>query len=344
MFLPLALSTIFSLANAISFTEAIQNTPNLKLYQEIIKTNQAIADAAASGAGSKTVLVPSDDALTRAKFFQLDGATQQAHLRYHILNGSYPASKLSQEGGLTAHTLLESNQYAMLGGGANVVFASKFGDSGVGVASQEVRIYTGLGNSATVKEQDVEFDGGLIHVVDDVFALPETCSKTATKAKLTSLLTALQRTNLTQFVDTTPRITCFAPSDEAFEEAGSPEESLDPFHLTNALKLHTLVGSHIGYSDLWDDGQQLETMAGWAVVVRKKDGFIWINNVKVIKANIITSNGVAHVLDRVLSEEHSPTPTSEVNEGAGDAFSSKDIRGKAAVAVAVMLSILVLLR
>jgi len=122
---------------------------------------------------------------------------------------------------------------------------------------------------------------------------------TAKKVNLNGLLTALRRTDLMDFVDTTPRITCFAPSDAAFNRSGSPDQNLSPDLLTKALKYHTLNGDYIGYTSTWKDGQKLTTLTGDSVVVKRAEGFWWVNDVKVLRANVLTSNGVAHVLDGV---------------------------------------------
>lgn len=123
---------------------------------------------------------------------------------------------------------------------------------------------------------------------------------TAKKINLNGLLTALNRTNLMTYVDTTPRITCFAPSDAAFNRSGSPDVNLSTDSLTQTLKYHNLEGD-VGYTSSWQDGQELTTLTGDTVVVKRAEGAWWVNNVKILEANVLTSNGVAHVIDGVSS-------------------------------------------
>lgn len=134
------------------------------------------------------------------------------------------------------------------------------------------------------------------HCHKRVFTLPENCTSTAKKDNWMSLLVAMTVTNLTNFLDTTPRITCFAPSDEAFRKAGSPEKTLSAENLTKALQYHTLQGDYIGYTDTWKDGLELTTLSGDTVTVTRQQGAWWVNGVQVLQANVITSNGVAHLL------------------------------------------------
>ena len=105
-----------------------------------------------------------------------------------------------------------------------------------------------------------------------------------------------------KFVDTTPRLTCFAPSDAAFKAAGNPEVSLNATTLADALKYHTLVGEFVGYTDQWKDGMELKTLLeGESMKLTKSGGQWYVNGVKVLTANVIMNNGVAHVLEAVSS-------------------------------------------
>ena len=68
---------------------------------------------------------------------------------------------------MLATTFLEGDQHALLGGTPNVVFASKFGDAGVGPEAQQASVFTGVGKSALVSSTDMKFaTAGVVHVVE----------------------------------------------------------------------------------------------------------------------------------------------------------------------------------
>lgn len=112
------------------------------------------------------------------------------------------------------------------------------------------------------------------------------------------MLDAIQTANLTEVVDTTPKFTCFAPTDAAFEAAGIDVSKLTTEQLTDALKYHSIVGD-VGYSTALEDGREYQTLLGVPVTVHKRDNQLFINDVAVLQGNVVMSNGVAHVLSGV---------------------------------------------
>lgn len=321
----LLFTTFSALTNAMSIEEALRANPNLSQFLGVLKADSALFDSLKGDAAKPmTIFAPSNTAFQSTDVKSFDTGKLQALIKYHILNGSYPATQLAIEGGVTAETHLAGDLYALLGQGKpNVVFASKFGASGLGAQLDKLRVYTGLGTESTVEEEDFKYDGGVLHTVGSFFSIPENCTSTSKKAKLNSLLTALDKTKLWDTLDSTPRVTCFAPSDEAFKNAGNPETSLNTTQLADALKYHTLQGEFVGYSDRWEDGMELQTLlSGQKLVVTKRNGELYVNDAKVLKANVIMSNGVAHVLDRVLAagnNTHQPTPSgTETTVGPSD--------------------------
>lgn len=300
-------------SNAVGIREAIQGNPNLSNFLTLLDQHKDF-ETLVNTRVAKTFFVPTNSALMPTALSNLTFTDQQALLQYHILNGTHQANSFAATGGATMQTFLQGNHFANLGAGQpNVVFASKFGDSGQGKETQFAQVFSGLGTKSAIEPLNITFDGGLIHAVDTMFSLPETCLVTAQKANLNGLITALSRTNLTDYLNTTPRITCFAPSDAAFNRAGSPDRNLTTDLLAQALKYHTLQGNYIGYTSAWTDGQELTTLLGDTVIVKRAEGAWWVNDVKVLQANVVTSNGVAHILDGVLNPLKKPNTTTSPN-------------------------------
>lgn len=83
--------------------------------------------------------------------------------------------------------------------------------------------------------------------------------------------------------------------------------------VADAIKYHSIVGD-VGYSTAFADGGSYETLLGVNVTVTKKDGVMYINNVAVERANVIMTNGVAHVLSGVSRYPFSPTSPSPYSD------------------------------
>jgi uncharacterized surface protein with fasciclin (FAS1) repeats len=145
--------------------------------------------------------------------------------------------------------------------------------------------------------QDVNFTGGVIHVIDRFLVLPEIPSDTLTTAGLSSLRGALNRTNLIETVDTTPDVTIFAPSNEAFRNIGSALANISDEDLANVLSYHVVKGT-VGYSSGLENGTTLTTLSGDNLTITiGEEGRVFVNNARVTIADVLVANGVVHVID-----------------------------------------------
>lgn len=97
--------------------------------------------------------------------------------------------------------------------------------------------------------------------------------------------------------------TVFAPTDAAFSAV--PKATLDALmtpekkaDLTKILTYHVVPGAFKA-ADL-KDGQMLKTLQGQELKVTIKDGKVMINNAVVTIADVISKNGVTHVIDAVV--------------------------------------------
>ena len=95
----------------------------------------------------------------------------------------------------------------------------------------------------------------------------------------------------------------FAPSNEAFAllPPAELESLLDPANigeLVNVLTYH-VKNDRLRAEDL-SNGQQLETLQGEDVGVSIIGGRVFIGDGEVTTADVSASNGVVHIIDRVL--------------------------------------------
>ena len=98
-------------------------------------------------------------------------------------------------------------------------------------------------------------------------------------------------------------LTVFAPTDDACAAlpAGTIETLLKPENkdqLATILKYHVIAGK-VGSGAL-ADGARLETLAGIDAVISQTEGGFNIENARIVATDIDATNGVVHVIDRVI--------------------------------------------
>ena len=97
--------------------------------------------------------------------------------------------------------------------------------------------------------------------------------------------------------------TVFAPVDSAFDAlpSGTVETLVMPENkdqLSGILTYHVIAGKVMS-SDL-TDGMTAETVNGQEVTIHLKDGKVYVNDAEVVIADVETSNGVVHAINKVI--------------------------------------------
>ena len=113
------------------------------------------------------------------------------------------------------------------------------------------------------------------------------------------LVTAVQEAGLVDTLKSDGPFTVFAPTDEAF--AKIPQDQLnallaDKEMLTKVLTYHVVSGKVMA-ADVKPG--MVPTVEGSSLTVSMYDG-VMVDNAKVIKTDIVASNGVIHVIDSVI--------------------------------------------
>lgn len=92
----------------------------------------------------------------------------------------------------------------------------------------------------------------------------------------------------------------FAPDNEAFASIQNLVSTLSTQQLTSILTYHVVEGT-VGYSTSLTNGATLSTVEGATVrVTIEDDSDIFVNSAEVEVANVLLSNGVAHVIDKYV--------------------------------------------
>ncbi len=131
--------------------------------------------------------------------------------------------------------------------------------------------------------------------------------KAVDAGSFTTLVSALQAAGLDDDLAASgANLTVFAPTDAAFaalQASMSAEEytaltSGDGF--ANILLYHVLPAEVDAAAAIAADGALVETLNGAKVAVSVMDGSVYINDAKVVNADIAASNGIIHVIDKVI--------------------------------------------
>ncbi len=121
-------------------------------------------------------------------------------------------------------------------------------------------------------------------------------------ADLSTLVAALTAGDLVTTLEGTGPYTVFAPTNAAFSDIQSTVDTLlEPGNKTDlqqVLTYHVVPGTYTA-ADL-KDGQKLKTVEGQDLTVSIKDGVVKVNDATVEATDITASNGVVHVINKVL--------------------------------------------
>lgn len=116
-----------------------------------------------------------------------------------------------------------------------------------------------------------------------------------------TLVKAVEAAGLVQTLSGPGPFTVFAPTDEAFAKlpAGTLDALLrDRQKLTAILTYHVVAGRVLA-ADV-TKMSSARTVNGQAVTITVKDGAVMVDNARVIRTDILASNGVIHVIDAVI--------------------------------------------
>ncbi|MCO6047783.1 fasciclin domain-containing protein [Aeoliella sp. ICT_H6.2] len=254
------------------------------------------------GEGPFTVFAPTDEAFAAipkeklAALLKPQAKKQLAGvLLYHVVPGEVTSDKVTKLSGATTAN------------GQRVDIAVKDGKVSV--------------DGATVVKTDIKCDNGVIHVIDAVI-LPESRSipEVAADAKaFSTLIAAAKAAGLVETLSGDKPLTVFAPTDDAFAALpeGTVESLLKPENkdkLKAVLTYHVVPG-RVYSTDALKAGEAT-TVQGGKVNIAVDGDAAMVNDAKLLKTDIDASNGVIHVIDKVLLPKSNSQQSS--TQGASD--------------------------
>lgn len=159
-------------------------------------------------------------------------------------------------------------------------------------------------NDAMVTTADIECSNGVIHVIDMVLMPKDNIVETAiAHDDFNTLVTAVVAADLqTVLGDESAQYTVFAPTDEAFAELDTEYlnnlVNNDTDNLSVILTYHVVEGVVLS-TDL-SDNMTVTTVEGTNLTIDIVNETVYINDAMVNTTDIECSNGVIHVIDKVL--------------------------------------------
>lgn len=290
-----------------NIVETAQATADLSILVDAVI--QANLVTALSASGDRTVLAPTNAAFTA--FLQANGFAQLSDVPNNVLT-QILLNHVIDGSNITSATLSGTTGYAnTLADGPNSSKLSIFYNGNSGVQ---------FNGGASVTTADVSATNGIIHIVNEVIALPTVTTFAVADPNFDTLQEAL--TNLTPATDFAgilsrtaignsdgidPSFTVFAPTNAAFAAITIPTNETT---LTNILLHHAISGANVASGDLTPNGNttavSLEgdnitvTLPGTGSNIADMTDGTGNTDIGIIAVDVQATNGVIHAIDKVL--------------------------------------------
>jgi uncharacterized surface protein with fasciclin (FAS1) repeats len=155
------------------------------------------------------------------------------------------------------------------------------------------------GGSTTTEEKESEMATEEVVVDLDVQNIVDLAVNTES---LSTLVAAVKAAGLVETLQGDGPFTVFAPTNEAFAAlpAGTVENLLKPENKDQLIAILTyhVVAGKVMSTDL-SDGMKAATVNGAEITITTTDG-AKVNGASVVAADVLASNGVVHVINKVI--------------------------------------------
>lgn len=125
--------------------------------------------------------------------------------------------------------------------------------------------------------------------------------------RFTRFLSAAQSANLTAILRAQPNITVFAPSDAAFAQlpTGTVEQWTSSQQIQGKIAYH-IVNTRVPSAALAGKAGAVPAVAGGSLYLDGSKTPPMVNDANIIQADVAASNGLIHVIDKVLTPGFTP--------------------------------------
>lgn len=267
---------------------AVANSDFSILVEALMKAD--LVGAVADMGAELTVFAPTNDAFTAllsdlgaSSLDDIPVETLKSILLYHVIGSKAMSSDLESGYYPTLSTSNGNNMsmYIMVGDGVTI------------------------NNSTNVTAADIEADNGVIHVVDKVILPPSVVDIAIDNENFSTLVNAVVKAGLVETLSGAGPFTVFAPTNAAFDALFAALgvtglNDLTAEQLVPILTYHVVSGNVLS-TDLTNG--MVPTLSGENKLTVDLTSGVKINDSNVVAADIQGSNGVVHVIDKVLIPE-----------------------------------------
>jgi uncharacterized surface protein with fasciclin (FAS1) repeats len=266
-------------------------------------TRAGLADELSAASSNLTLLAPTNDAfglLSNQLGFRsiaemvdaLPASTLESILRYHMLPGSLTGADLLADDD-------DSLTTSLVQGGTTLTLPLD--------KTNGLRVTDSIGRVGIFGVTDIPNDNGVFHVVDRVLIPPRLLTVLQTvqsnPERFQGLVNNVNPALTTALNDPTASYTLFAPVNEAFTAAAPVLQPLAPNQVEAALRYHVL-GTRVLSSEI-PFGTPLSTLLAGQTFTINAGSPPTIDdttdtNARITGVDIIASNGVVHIIDKVL--------------------------------------------
>lgn len=267
---------------------------------DMLSRDSAMTDLLNSGQNI-TIFAPVNQAVWQRG--NLNPFTSGEFMRYHIVSGVYQAPI---DGQAVVDTQLGTQDTPLVklpSGEAQKLVLSNGDGEGV------LNIHFGVPNQAHTLNGGVKASNGYFYPIDTYLLPPNNLVVTGMSFGLDDFMNALNKTGLAAQSQDTVGLTLFIPQREVL--AGVNFDAMSEADLTDFVKYHMANGAI--YSNDLSDKQMITTQNGKPIKITKDGNNYKVNGHAIVIPNILTENGVIHVIDAVLKEDEAnqadPTPS-----------------------------------
>lgn len=162
-----------------------------------------------------------------------------------------------------------------------------------------------LNGTSTVTNGDVVAGNGVIHVINNILIPLDIVGHAAANENFSSLVTALTTApgDLVNVLSGSGPFTVFAPLNSGFEAISETVQSLSAEQLSTVLTYHVIGNANVRSEDLTSN-MVAETVSGQTFTIDLEGGPMITDQTgsisNIILTDVQTTNGVIHVLEKVL--------------------------------------------
>jgi uncharacterized surface protein with fasciclin (FAS1) repeats len=266
-----------------TITDIVVSDPNFSTLEAAV-VKAGLANALATG-NPLTVFAPDNAAfaasgISEATIASLPVSTVDSILKYHVLAALVTSTSVPASDAVTP--LLGINLFASKN--ANGVFM----------------------NGIKVKQADISASNGVIHVIEKVLIPPtQTIAQiAASDTSFSFLVAAVSKVGLLGAISGPGKFTVFAPTNAAFRAAGITDINAVPLATLETVVKYHVLATNVFASDLINN-TTAQTIQGGNLRITLPPAAVKIDGSaspvsNIATANITATNGVIHVIDRVL--------------------------------------------